>query len=321
MARSLPLLMVSETLKRTHHKKFQLEVVMVPRVRKLFVATTALAAFAWLATPADAQRGGGNHSQGARSAPSHPAQSAPSQHQSAPARVAPSSAPQSSAAPQQRYESQQRYAESQQRNFTTQSARPLPGARTAPPNATYGRAAVARPDQRFDSRGFSAGGSGHFDGRFSAPGHVINRRPIFVRPYYSFRPRFNLGFGLFVGYPVAYPFAYYDPYGFYNYDLGFAPGYYDDYDSGYGGSYGSSGSYATQVGGLAFDIDPVDAGIYIDGKYVGTAADFSSAQMPLTLRAGRHHVELKADGFIPVSFDITVVAGQVIPYEGTMQIR
>src|SRR5579862_4810826 len=105
MARSLPLLMVSETLKRTHHKKFQLEVVMVPRVRKIFVATTALAAFAWLATPADAQRGGSNnHSQGARSAPSHPSQSAPAQHAAPPApRTAPSSgAPQASIEAQQR---------------------------------------------------------------------------------------------------------------------------------------------------------------------------------------------------------------------------
>ena len=35
----------------------------------------------------------------------------------------------------------------------------------------------------------------------------------FYRPYYSFRPRVSLGFGLWVGYPVAYP-RYYD----YDYD-------------------------------------------------------------------------------------------------------
>jgi hypothetical protein len=40
----------------------------------------------------------------------------------------------------------------------------------------------------------------------------------------------------------------------------------------------------------------------------------------LTLRSGLHHVELRAEGLAPLAFDITVVPGQVIPYQGTMPV-
>jgi hypothetical protein len=36
----------------------------------------------------------------------------------------------------------------------------------------------------------------------------------FGRPFYAFRPRFSLGFGLFVGFPVAYPYYYGYPYAY-----------------------------------------------------------------------------------------------------------
>jgi hypothetical protein len=36
----------------------------------------------------------------------------------------------------------------------------------------------------------------------------------FYQPYYTFRPRVSLGFGLWVGFPITYPsyYGYYDPY-------------------------------------------------------------------------------------------------------------
>jgi PEGA domain len=86
----------------------------------------------------------------------------------------------------------------------------------------------------------------------------------------------------------------------------------------YGIYRGGYSPYYSRVGGLSFNIDPYDANVYIDGEYVGMADDVSPGQMPLTLHAGRHHVDLQAEGFGPVSFDITVIAGQVIPYAGTL---
>ncbi len=113
---------------------------------------------------------------------------------------------------------------------------------------------------------------------------------------------------------MAFPY-WYDPYA-YAYDY---PVAYPRLDSPYrypDSSYGMS----TQVGygGLSFDIQPADAGVYVDGTYVGIAADFGPDQAPLTMTGGRHHVELRAQGCDPMSFDITAVPGQVIPYQGTM---
>src|ERR1041385_7745962 len=56
------------------------------------------------------------------------------------------------------------------------------------------------------------GGAGRSVGRGVIRGGVVVRggggfyRPYYARPYYSFRPRVSLGFGLWVGYPVRYPY-------------------------------------------------------------------------------------------------------------------
>ena len=138
----------------------------------------------------------------------------------------------------------------------------------------------------------------------------VARRPVFSQPYYSFRPQVTIGFGISLGRPVAYPFRYFEPAGFYNYRLP-APGY-----RGYG-SYGSNWYYG-RVGGVSFDINPREAAIFIDGDFVGYAGDFGPGQMPLTLNAGYHRVELEARNRRTVSFNLTVVAGQVLPYRGDL---
>ncbi len=74
----------------------------------------------------------------------------------------------------------------------------------------------------------------------------------------------------------------------------------------------------TSYGGVSFDMQPYDAAVFIDGIFVGAADGFGPQEAPLTLRAGLHHVELRADGFQPMAFDLTVVPGQVIPYQGAL---
>lgn len=51
-----------------------------------------------------------------------------------------------------------------------------------------------------------------YSGRAFRGGVVRVVRPSFYRPYYSFRPRVSLGFGLWMGYPVPYPAYYGSPY-------------------------------------------------------------------------------------------------------------
>jgi len=165
----------------------------------------------------------------------------------------------------------------------------------------------------------------------------------FYRPYYTFHPHVSLGFGLFVGYPVPYPY-YYGPYPYpaaypvpypvapYGYPAPPAGSYPPpNPSSSYPpapyppSAYPQSGSgVAVQQGtansaGVSFDITPADAEVYVDGGYVGHVSDFGPQSTPLNVTPGRHRVEIRRAGYHPLSFDTDATAGQVIPYQGTME--
>ena len=108
------------------------------------------------------------------------------------------------------------------------------------PSAVPRSQAVPRNDLRFDGRfngprgGQFRSGPPHFDERFYGGRfgeHRFDQRRFvaprvirpgigfgqpYYRPYYSFRPRLSLGFGLWMGYPILYsaygPSYYPDPY-------------------------------------------------------------------------------------------------------------
>jgi hypothetical protein len=178
---------------------------------------------------------------------------------------------------------------------------------------------------------------GRFTTRVIGP-RVIVGAPFrgFYRPYYAFRPRFSIGFGLFVGYPVAFPYyAYAYPYPYpypysYPYPAYGYPSYpptsypYPASDPNYPPQAPPQGSVGVapgqqQFGGVSFEITPADAQIYVDDDYIGVAGDFTPTRQPLTLTPGRHHIELRASGYRTMTFDADIVAGQVIPYRGTLQ--
>jgi hypothetical protein len=256
--------------------------------RTLILAPAALALTIGLATPAAAQRGQNDEHRRA----------APRSEQRAPA---------------------SRPAPSAERRAAPNASRP-PVVRSQPaPPARFDRVPQAQPrrdgprvyDSRPNTRSYAVPRA-RVAPRYTTPrGYVrpyVSPHPVFVRPYYAFRPRFTFSFGLRVGYGVPYPFTYYDPYAPYNFDVAVMPGYVA----------GNTSAYYGRVGGLSFNIDPMDAAVFLDGQYIGIADDFAPDQMPLTLPVGRHHVDLRADGFMTASFDITIVGGQVIPYEGSL---
>lgn len=192
------------------------------------------------------------------------------------------------------------------------------------------------------------------------PFYYARTAPIrFYRPYYAFRPRFNVGFGLFVGYPIAYSAAFYNPY-FYGpyydpyyygspypyYPYGYpAPGYPPapayppsgyppaypntpsspdpNYSPSGSGNYPPSGSgnidVQTDMGGLSFEVTPSNAQIYIDGNYEGTVGQFTPQSQPLGVKAGHHKLEIRADGYKTMSVDADVISGQVLPFQGEME--
>jgi hypothetical protein len=72
-------------------------------------------------------------------------------------------------------------------------------------------------------------------------------------------------------------------------------------------------------GGVSFDISPKNATVYVDGAYVGVAESFSPTSRPLILTPGQHHLEVRLSGYQTMAVEVNVQAGQVIPYQGTMQ--
>jgi hypothetical protein len=186
----------------------------------------------------------------------------------------------------------------------------------------FGHASVA-------PRGWNGG---HWGGGRWWGGRWWNVAPLhFYRPYYAFRPNFSLGFGLWAGYPVtwAYPF-YYPAYPYYpNY-----PYYPYGYESGYSvappvdetpytsdEAVGTAGVQPDQstLGGMSFEITPSNAQVFVDGNYVGTVGQFTPTTQPLGIPSGRHHVEIRDTGYKTMSFDVDIVPGQVIPYQGQME--
>jgi hypothetical protein len=160
-------------------------------------------------------------------------------------------------------------------------------------------------------------------------GHGFVGPTHFFRPYYAFHPRVSLGFGLWAGYPFAYPYAYYNP--FYSYPY-YSP--YPYYPYGYSsldsddnatiypdtsGSVDVQEPNQTNMGGLSFDITPGTAELFVDNMRIGTVGQFTPTTQPLGLEAGHHHIEVRADGYHELSFDVDIVAGQVIPYQGSLE--
>jgi hypothetical protein len=193
---------------------------------------------------------------------------------------------------------------------------------------------------------------------------VVTVAPVrFYRPYYVFRPRVNVGFGLWSGFPIAYSYGYYNPYygSYYPYGAYAYPAPYPAYaypypataypsypQPGYPASPYPSGTYPSSPyptpssgapaypappgsigvqgpnqqamsGGLSFEITPDTAEVFVDGSYIGTVGQFTPSSQPLGLSAGRHRVEIRAPGYRTMDFDVEIVPGQVIPYQGVLE--
>ena len=129
-------------------------------------------------------------------------------------------------------------------------------------------------------------------------------RPYAYRPY-AFRPRLSIGFGVVVGYPVPYTYAYPYPVPVYGYAAPRAPVVV--------------GPGSPIYGGVSLEMTPDDAAVYVDGGYAGVVRDFDGTRQPLTLAAGTHRIEVQEAGYQPLQFDVTVQAGQVVPYQGQLE--
>src|SRR5262245_58155441 len=125
-------------------------------------------------------------------------------------------------------------------------------------------------------------------------------------PYYSYYPY----------YPWYYP-GYY-PWGYGGIGFGFSwysPGVYG---GGYGPYYGG-GYYAHYDGAIRIKVQPSKAEVLVDGYYVGIVDEFDNPFQQLQLESGPHRIEVRADGYEPLSFEVRIVPGKTITYKADMK--
>jgi hypothetical protein len=152
--------------------------------------------------------------------------------------------------------------------------------------------------------------------------------------FYTFTPRYNIGYGVVVGYPILYPYAYpYDPFSATTSVVPYpaappAPNTYSNAASvAITGTVTPRSPVAAAIaceasapcGGLSFDITPESAQVYVDGVFAGSVDDFTPGSAPLLLAPGAHYVEIRFAGYRTASFDVTIAAGEVTPYEGALE--
>jgi len=124
-----------------------------------------------------------------------------------------------------------------------------------------------------------------------------------------------------------YYYPYYSPYGFglgyglYS-GLGWNPYFGDPF--GYADPYGGSGSYSTSryyqdQGHMKLKVKPRNAKVYVDGYFVGAVDSFDGAFQKLALNAGRHKVEVKADGYETADFDVVITPDQTVTFQGELK--
>jgi hypothetical protein len=295
--------------------------------RSVFLAFGLAGAVAIFASPVAAQHrrggdgenrgGGGDASPRTEQRAERPApqpQQQPRQQQQAQPRQQQQAQPQQQGQPQQQ---QPRAERGQERRGGELRSQPRVEQRAIPREQNRGgdyRAVprtYAAPRYVGPRNGSSAARS--YSGRYYGPrydGPRFRYAPrAFYRPYYVFRPRFSIGFGIWAGYPITY----YDPF-YYPYDYSYS-------SSGPVPPQGAVGvqPYQTNMGGVSFEINPSTAEIWVDGNYYGTVDQFTPSSQPLGLPPGPHHIELREPGYQVSSFDVDVVVGQVIPFQGQLE--
>jgi hypothetical protein len=173
--------------------------------------------------------------------------------------------------------------------------------------------AVARPARPRDDRPVT--------GVAVPRGNVNPRDRYFNTTYIRYSPRtywgyVPYGFGTFgLGY-------IYDPlwlgYGYGSYGYYGSPYYGGTYYGGpyYGGQY-YGGSYAT--GSIRLKVKPRHAEVYVDGYYAGLVDQFDGIFQSLRVEDGVHRIEIRADGYETLSFEVRIYPDQKITYEAEMR--
>jgi hypothetical protein len=127
------------------------------------------------------------------------------------------------------------------------------------------------------------------------------------------RPPNTNGGGTVLIVPGYYPWAY-GGIGFGGYYGFYDPGWYDPYPP----VYTSSGDYGYE-GALRLKVKPREASVYVDGYFTGRVDDFDGVFQRLKIDAGPHRVEIRLDGYEPLTFDVRIDPDRTTTYSGELK--
>jgi hypothetical protein len=119
-------------------------------------------------------------------------------------------------------------------------------------------------------------------------------------------------------YPGYYPWGY-AGIGFGGYYGWYDPWFYGGYGPYYGGPYYGGYYGGSYDGGLRLKVKPSEAEVFVDGYYVGIVDEFDNPFQQLQLESGPHRVEVREDGYEPLTFEVRIVPGKTITYKSEMK--
>ena len=94
--------------------------------------------------------------------------------------------------------------------------------------------------------------------------------------------------------------------------------------TGYAGGYGTGGGRSTRgmaESGLKLKVTPSNAQVFVDGYFAGEVDEFDGTFQRLPLSAGTHRIEVRADGYEPLVFEVSVEAYQTVTRKADLKKR
>jgi hypothetical protein len=117
--------------------------------------------------------------------------------------------------------------------------------------------------------------------------------------------------------PGGYYGGYY-PWGYGSFGLGgYYGGYYDPWY--YGSSPYYSGYDYDYDGRLRLKVKPRSAEVFVDGYYSGLVDEFDGVFQRLRLEPGPHRIEIRANGYETLAFDVRITPDHTVTYSGELQ--
>ena len=72
-------------------------------------------------------------------------------------------------------------------------------------------------------------------------------------------------------------------------------------------------------GAVRLKVRPSGAEVFVDGYYVGIVDEFDNPFQQLQLESGPHRIEVREDGYEPLTFEVRIVPGRTITYNGELK--